>query len=199
VEPLDASKHASNLFKAHDGDVEGRNYTYLPYDKHKTEEEMVEWSSKMSTTADPIFFAICNTKGEAVGVASYLRIDPNFGSIEVGHLNYSPLLQKTPAATEAMFLLMKNAFELGYRRYEWKCDSLNAPSRAAAARLGFIHEGVFRQHMMYKGRNRDTAWFSITDEEWPGVKKAFEGWLDGGNFDGEGKQKKRLESFRVAQ
>jgi RimJ/RimL family protein N-acetyltransferase len=197
VEPLDALKHAANLFKAHVSDMEERNYTYLPYDKPKSEAEMAAWCEKMSTTKDPLFFAICNTKGEAIGVASYLRIDPTFGAIEVGHLNYSPLLQKTPAATEAMFLLMKNAFDLGYRRYEWKCDSLNAPSRTAAARLGFIYEGLFRNHLVYKGRNRDTTWFSITVEEWPGVKKAFEGWLDEGNFDTEGKQKKKLEDFRV--
>ncbi len=122
--------------------------------------------------------------GKAVGVAAYLRIEPAVGVIEVGHIAYSPLLQRTPAATEAMYLLMRRVFdELGYRRYEWKCDALNAPSRAAADRLGFRFEGIFRQATLYKGRNRDTAWYSVIDSEWPARRAAFEAWLDPANFD----------------
>jgi RimJ/RimL family protein N-acetyltransferase len=135
--------------------------------------------------------------GAAVGVASYLAIDTENGTIEVGAINYSPPLQKRPAATEAMYLLMRRVFdELGYRRYEWKCDSLNAPSRAAAERLGFRYEGLFRQAVVYKGRSRDTAWYSVIDSEWPILRAAFERWLDPSNFDAEGRQRAGLASFR---
>ena len=147
--------------------------------------------------ADPLFHAIIDLgSGKPTGVASYLRIDPQIGSIEVGHINYSPLLQRTVAATEAMYLMMVRAFdELGYRRYEWKCDNANAKSRAAAERLGFTFEGVFRQCTIYKGRNRDTAWFSMLDKEWPAVKEAFQTWLDPSNFDDTGKQKQSLSAL----
>jgi RimJ/RimL family protein N-acetyltransferase len=122
-----------------------------------------------------------------------MRIDPANGVIEVGNIKYSSALQRTPLATEAMFLLMRYVFDnLGYRRYEWKCDALNAPSRSAALRLGFTYEGIFRQAVIYKGRNRDTAWFSITDQEWPAIKGAYEAWLAPSNFDAGGKQKTRL-------
>ncbi len=135
----------------------------------------------------------------AIGVASYLRIDPPNGSVEVGHLSYAPALQRTVAATEAMYLMMRRAFEeLGYRRYEWKCDSRNAPSRRAAERLGFGYEGTFRQALVMKGRNRDTAWFSIIDSEWPRVRAAFEQWLDPANFDGRGRQLQSLRQMRSA-
>jgi RimJ/RimL family protein N-acetyltransferase len=127
-----------------------------------------------------------------VGIASYLRIDPHNGSIEVGHINYSPLLQRTPAATEAMYLMMKNAFDLGYRRYEWKCNALNAPSRAAALRLGFSYEGIFRQAAVVKGRNRDTAWYALIDKEWPALKESYLRWLDDSNFDEQGRQRTSL-------
>ncbi|HET9948325.1 MAG TPA: GNAT family protein, partial [Longimicrobiales bacterium] len=131
------------------------------------------------------------------GLASYLRIAPEHGSIEVGHVHFGPALRRTPAATEAMYLMMRRAFdELGYRRYEWKCDALNAPSRRAAERLGFTYEGTFRQHIVYKGRNRDTAWYSILDAEWPRVRSALEAWLDPSNFDAEGRQRRRLEGLR---
>jgi RimJ/RimL family protein N-acetyltransferase len=130
-------------------------------------------------------------------VAAYLRIDPANGVIEVGHINYSPRLQRTAAATEAMYLMMRRVFdELGYRRYEWKCDDLNAPSRAAAKRLGFTFEGVFRQAIVYKERNRDTAWFSMLDSEWPSRKREFERWLDPANFDAAGHQKTKLQHGR---
>jgi len=147
---------------------------------------------------DPLFHAIIDVKaGKAVGVASYLRIEPSVGVIEVCHIHYSPLIQKTPAATEAMYLMMKRVFdELGYRRYEWKCDALNEGSRKAARRLGFTFEGVFRQATIYKGRNRDTAWFSVIDKEWPTLKNAFENWLKPANFDVEDRQKTSLGALR---
>lgn len=148
---------------------------------------------------DPLFFAIVDsTSGEAIGVASYLRISPSSGSIEVGHLNFSPKLQRTPAATEAMFLMMRHAFELGYRRYEWKCDSLNDPSRQAALRLGLSFEGIFRQATVRKGRNRDTAWYAAIDKEWPALCTAFDRWLSPSNFDEQGHQRVSLSSLTRA-
>jgi len=134
--------------------------------------------------------------GRAVGMASYLRIEPSIGVIEVGHINYAPRLQRTVAATEAMFLMMSRVFdELGYRRYEWKCDALNAPSLRAAERFGFTFEGVFRQATMYRGRNRDSAWFSVIDREWPALKAAYGAWLDDSNFDGQGRQRESLTAI----
>jgi RimJ/RimL family protein N-acetyltransferase len=154
------------------------------------------WIEKDCLGNDPLFFAIVErTSGKAIGVASYLRITPNSGSIEVGHINYSPLLQRTPAATEAMYLMMSKAFELGYRRYEWKCDTLNAPSRATAQRLGFSFEGIFRQATVVKGRNRDTAWYAITDADWIELKKAYLQWLSPANFNELGAQKLRLSNL----
>jgi RimJ/RimL family protein N-acetyltransferase len=142
---------------------------------------------------DPLFYAVVEKiEDRAVGVASYLRIDPANGSIEVGHINYSPLLQRTPAATEAMYLMMRHVFDLGYRRYEWKCNALNAASRVAARRLGFSFEGVFRQAGVVKGRNRDTAWYAMIDKEWPALREAFLRWLDPSNFDEQGRQRARL-------
>jgi len=148
----------------------------------------------MSAGDDPLFHAVVDERsGDAVGVLAYLRIDPQNGAIEVGHINFSPRLQRTPAATEALYLMARRAFdELGYRRYEWKCDSLNAPSRRAATRLGFQFEGLFRQAGVYKGRNRDTAWFSILDAEWPALRTAYEQWLASENFDADGRQRRSL-------
>jgi RimJ/RimL family protein N-acetyltransferase len=157
--------------------------------------EFVEWARRASSSRDPLFFAILDADGRAVGVAAYLRISPEAGSIEVGHIHLSPLLQRTPAATEAMYLLMKHAFDLGYRRYEWKCDALNQPSRTAAERLGFTFEGIFRQATIYKRRNRDTAWYSIVDREWPALRSAFETWLAPANFDSAGGQRTRLSEL----
>ncbi|MBV8678918.1 MAG: GNAT family N-acetyltransferase, partial [Aquitalea sp.] len=149
--------------------------------------------------ADPQFYTIVEqASGHAVGLASYLRIDPANGVIEVGHLNFSPLLQQTAAATEAMYLMMRHAFELGYRRYEWKCNALNVPSRRAAERLGFLFEGLFRQSMITKGRNRDTAWYSILDGEWPAVRLRLEQWLSVDNFDAAGRQQLSLSSMMAS-
>jgi RimJ/RimL family protein N-acetyltransferase len=197
VEPIDPVRHAADLHAANSLDREGRNWTYLPYGPFDRLEEYRLWLDRVSAGDDPLFHAITERRsGRAVGVASFMRIDPGAGVIEVGGINYAPLLQRAPAATEAMYLMMRRVFdELGYRRYEWKCDSLNAPSRAAAQRLGFRYEGMFRQATVYKGRNRDTCWFSILDSEWPMLKPAFERWLDPGNFDGAGRQRRSLSSF----
>ena len=193
VEPLDPERHAADLYDANALDAEGANWTYLPYGPFGTLESYLGWINDNCRGSDPLFHAIVdNNTGRAVGVASYLRITPASGSIEVGHINYSPLLQRTPAATEAMYLMMKLAFELGYRRYEWKCDALNARSRAAAQRLGLSFEGVFRQAAVYKGRNRDTAWYAAIDREWPALEDAFLRWLDPTNFDERGKNRIRL-------
>ena len=168
----------------------------MAYGPFATFESYRNWVSAAASGADPMFFAIVDRgSGKPTGVASFMRIDPAAGSIEVGGLAYSPALQRAPAATEAMFLMMQRAFELGYRRYEWKCNALNAPSRSAALRLGFSYEGIFRQHVVHKGRNRDTAWFAIVDREWPTLKRAYAAWLDAKNFDGEGKQRLRLSDL----
>jgi RimJ/RimL family protein N-acetyltransferase len=195
--PLDVGAHAADLYEAMGRDAEGRNWTYLPVGPFPEFEGFRAWLEKMAPGSDPLFHTVIDrATGRAVGVASYLRIDPANGVIEVGHIHFSPLLQRTPMATEAMFLMMARVFdELGYRRYEWKCDSRNAPSRAAAARLGFQYEGLFRQAVITKGRNRDTTWFSIIDGEWPRLRAAFERWLDPANFDGEGRQRESLSAL----
>ena len=193
LEVLEPERHAQDLHTANMQDREGRIWTYLPYGPFSGFDAYKKWADEVSRGSDPLFYAIVDSAlSKAVGVASYLRITPASGTIEVGHINYSPLLQRTPAATEAMFLMMKRVFEAGYRRYEWKCDALNARSRAAAQRLGFSYEGVFRQATIYKGRNRDTAWYAAIDGEWPELESAFVRWLDVSNFDGEGKQRLRL-------
>lgn len=197
LEPLDLERHAEALQASFALDTEGRNWTYLNYGPFPTVVSYREWAEAHALGDDPLFFAIVDRASERpVGVASHLRIDPPNGVIEVGHLAYSPLLQRTPAATEAMYLMARRAFdELGYRRYEWKCDSHNAASRAAAERLGFRYEGTFRQAVVLKGRNRDSAWFSILDSEWPAIRAALEAWLDPANFDGAGRQRQRLGEF----
>jgi RimJ/RimL family protein N-acetyltransferase len=199
VEPLDIQRHAAELHDANRDDPEGRNWTYLSSEPFDDLGAYRAWLAKMSATGDPMFHAIVDAHtNQAVGLASYLRIDAANGVIEVGHINYSPRLQRTIAATEAMVLMMRRVFdELGYRRYEWKCDALNAPSRAAAQRLGFTYEGIFRQALVYKGRNRDTAWFSMLDREWPALRDAFDAWLDPSNFDADGRQRKSVVELRA--
>ena len=180
---------------AHDRD--GRTWTYLPYEPPASEDEYRQWVLGACLGDDPLFFVIVDSAlGRAVGQVSYLNIKPTHGSIEVGHVYFSPLAARTRVATESMYLMMRRAFETGYRRYEWKCDSLNAPSRAAADRLGFSYEGIFRQAIVVKGRNRDTAWFAAIDSEWPRLAAAFEGWLAPENFDASGQQRRSLKSFR---
>ena len=196
LEPLDPSRHAAALYEANSVDQDGSMWTYLPYGPFETSTQYRAWMESVYTHKDPIFYAIVdNSTNRPAGVASYMRITPQGGTIEVGHLAYAPALQHTAAATEAMYLLMDYAFTLGYRRYEWKCDTLNAPSRAAAQRLGFSFEGIFLQDRVIKGRNRDTAWYSIIDREWPALQAAFLRWLDPNNFDAEGRQRVRLSEI----
>ena len=194
VEPLDPDRHAAALHAANVQDTAGANWTYLAYGPFERLDDYRAWMANNCLGDDPLFHAVIDrTTGRAIGVASYLRIDPPAGVIEVGHINYAPPLQRTAASTEAMYLMMRRVFdELGYRRYEWKCDALNAPSRAAAQRLGFRFEGIFRQATVYKNRNRDTAWYSIVDSEWPALKAAFERWLSPENFDASGRQRQSL-------
>ncbi len=195
VVPADTERHTEGLFKAFQEDHENRIWTYLPYGPFETVEGFADWMSATCTGEDPLFHTILDEKGAPLGLASYLRIEPTAGVIEVGHINFAPRLQRSRLATEAMYLMMKRVFdELGYRRYEWKCDALNAGSRRAAERLGFQYEGLFRQATHYKGRNRDTAWYSILDREWPSISDAFQTWLDPDNFDAEGNQKSRLST-----
>lgn len=188
VEPIDPARHAAELWAANALDRAGRMWTYLPSGPFALPVEYRSWLEAKQVSDDSLFFAIVDAAaGLAVGVASYLRIDTANGCVEVGHLQFSPLLQRTVAATEAMYLMTKQAFGLGYRRYEWKCDALNATSRRAAGRPGFTFEGIFRQAVIYKGRNRDTAWYSIVDAEWPRTDAEYRRWLDPANFDENGR------------
>lgn len=194
LEPVDPERQLESLWSAVSADVEGRMWTYLPYGPFESMEAYRSWMLATCTGADPLFFAIVeNASDRALGLASFLRIDASVGAIEVGHLQFSPRLQRSTLATEAMFLMMRRVFqELGYRRYEWKCDALNAVSRRSAERLGFCFEGIFRQATLYKGRNRDTAWYSILDSEWPALDAGFQRWLDPSNFHGDGRQRTSL-------
>lgn len=193
VEALDPASHASSLHRANALDRDGHMWMYLPYGPFRTLDDYLDWMKSTCLGPDPLFFVIIDVAtGDATGLASYMRIEPRYGSIEVGHLAYSPRLQRTRAATEAMYLMMKYAFDLGYRRYEWKCNTLNRASRRAAQRLGLSFEGIFRQAAIIKGRNRDTAWYATIDKEWPELAAAFQQWLDPANFDNKEKQRVRL-------
>jgi RimJ/RimL family protein N-acetyltransferase len=197
IEPIDPERHAADVFAANAADAEGAMWTYMNHGPFGDLAEYRAWMDKACFGDDPLFHAIVDlADGKAKGLAAYLRIVPGDGVIEVGSIAFAPVLQRTVIATEAMYLMMRRVFdELGYRRYEWKCDTLNAPSRAAAVRLGFRYEGTFAQATMYKGRNRDTAWYAITDKRWPGIKAAFEVWLDPANFDAGGGQRRPLSAF----
>lgn len=196
LEPLDAGRHAADFHAASQLEPDQRHWTYLTYGPFATADDCKRWAELYAQRKDYLFHAIVDARsGKAAGVASYMRMDPGNGSIEVGGIKYTPLIARQPAATEAMYLMMKNAFALGYRRYEWKCDALNAPSRAAAQRLGFSYEGVFRQAVVHQGRNRDTAWYSIIDSEWPALQAAHEQWLAPDNFDAQGRQKTSLSAL----
>lgn len=193
LEPLDVAAHARPLYDALAEETDARGWTYLPYGPFASFDEFRAWMESTCFTEDVLFFAILDRdSNRTAGLAAYLRIAPALGSIEVGHIRYAPALQRSRAGTEAMYLMMKHAFELGFRRYEWKCDSLNAASWRAAQRYGFRFEGIFRQSLVYKGRNRDTTWLSITDSEWPRVRARFEDWLSETNFDEAGEQRTRL-------
>jgi len=187
-----------SLFNAYLNDTKGLNWTYLPYGPFIKLSDFNTWFEQTCFGDDPLFHVVYDKSSHnAVGLASLMRIKPIAGSIEVGHIHFSPLMQRSKMATEAMYLMMKRVFdELGYRRYEWKCDALNEPSKRAAQRFGFTYEGTFRQALIYRQRNRDTAWFSITDKEWPVIKAGFEAWLQPGNFDSKGKQFESLVELR---
>lgn len=197
LEPLDSKVHTGDLWTAFRHDKSGQTWTYLAHDPPQDKAELEQRFISQAASNDPLFFAVVeNTSKKAVGIASYLRISPTAGSIEIGHLHFSPLMQRTPIATETLYLLLNEAFErLGYRRCEWKCDSLNAPSRVAAKRFGFVYEGLFRQALVYKGRNRDTAWYAILDSEWTELAQAYRSWLDPSNFTSDGQQKTRLSDL----
>ena len=196
LEPLKSGVHSKDLFESNIIDAKGENWTYLPYGPFKDIESYSLWLKEQEQKDDPTFFAIIKKSvNKAVGVASYLRINPPEGSIEVGHINYSPLLQRTIEGTEAMYLMMKWAFENGYRRYEWKCNALNIKSRKAAQRLGFSYEGVFRQAIIVKGRNRDTAWFAAIDKEWGELSQCFQKYLSKDNFDANNRPIKSLSKL----
>ena len=196
LKPLVANQFAEELFLSNSIDKEGINWAYMPYGPFDNLEEYAEWIESFESGNDPVFFAIISKKlNKATGVASYLRINPEVGLIEVGHINFSPLLQRTTEATEAMYLMMKWAFDNGYRRYEWKCNALNLRSRNAAQRLGFSYEGVFRQMTIVKGRNRDTAWFAMIDKEWQRIERCFIEFLSESNFGIDGKPKISLTSL----
>ncbi|WP_348943745.1 GNAT family protein [Chitinibacter sp. FCG-7] len=195
LEPLDAAVHAADLWQAFSADS-GAMWTYFSAGPYASLAEFHAELAERAQQADPQYYTIIDaSSGRALGLASYLRIMPSGGSIEVGWLHFSPALQRTRLATAAMVLMMEYAFELGYRRYEWKCNDLNAPSKRAAERLGFTFEGIFRNATVNKGRSRDTAWFSILDSEWPKLQEAYEAWLDDANFDGTGQQKRKLAEF----
>ncbi|MEM8576403.1 MAG: GNAT family protein [Pseudomonadota bacterium] len=194
LEALDPDRHAALLFRAYQGS--DAVWDYLPYGPFSSAAQYHRWVRDMAGQPDPLFYAVRNLGSDAYeGVLSLLRINPEAGSIEVGHINFSPALQRTVAATEALYLTMAWAFEAGYRRFEWKCNALNLPSRRAAQRLGLSYEGVFRQATISKGRNRDTAWFAAIDAEWPALQEAYRVWLDPGNFDGAGQQIERLSDL----
>ncbi|MFC7421095.1 GNAT family N-acetyltransferase [Iodobacter arcticus] len=195
VEPLQLDQHSDALWQAFSAD-DGRMWTYLTSGPFADVQAFNAWLDRVSSGIDPQFYAIVDeASGKALGLASYLRIDPAAAAIEVGWLHFSPALQGTRLATAAMVLMMKNAFELGYRRYEWKCNALNLPSRKAAQRLGFSFEGVFRQATVNRNRNRDTAWFSVLDQEWPALEEAFAQWLSADNFDEAGRQRLALSDL----
>jgi RimJ/RimL family protein N-acetyltransferase len=198
LEPLDAKKHGDGLFAASTvPDADGR-FTWLFESPPESRAAFDAWLEKVQASEDPLQFAVIDiASGKVAGRQTLMRIDPNHGVIEIGSIYWGPIIARKPAATEAQYLFARYVFdELGYRRYEWKCHNDNAPSKRAAERFGFKFEGIFRQHMVAKGANRDTAWYSIIDTEWPALKKSYEDWLDPSNFDTEGVQKKRLEDFR---
>lgn len=200
LEKLQPGRHSEDLYAALRADESGALWTYLLESKPRNLRELSAWVERVSGQPDPAYYALIDrSSGRCIGRAAYLRIEPEAGSIEVGSILYSPALQRTLMATEVMYLMMQHAFdELGYRRYEWKCDSLNEPSRRAAERLGFTYEGTFRQALVYKGRNRDTAWYAIIDKDWPQIRKGYQAWFDPANFDETGQQKHALATFIAA-
>ena len=196
LEPVSVAKHTQALFESFvDADPHGHVWTYMGYGPWEPFEDFAEWLKGREAARDPWFYAfIRRDTGQACGMGAFMRCDAANGVIEIGHIWMSPSLQKTREATEAIYLMIRHCFDdLGVRRLEWKCDSLNAPSRRAAERFGFTFEGIFRQHMIIKGRNRDTAWYAMLDKDWHRVWEGFEAWLRPENFDDEGRQKAKLQ------
>jgi RimJ/RimL family protein N-acetyltransferase len=201
LRPVDAAADAESLYAvSHPPEGDLAIWTYLPDGPYEGAERLRDALAWAETAEDHVYFTLVRLSDERpLGIASYLRIEPQFGTIEIGHIWFGVPLQRTTAATEAIYLLARHAFdELGYRRLEWKCNALNAASRRAAERLGFSFEGVFRNHQVTKGRNRDTAWYAILDEEWPAIRAGFESWLAPGNFDDDGSQKRPLGELIAA-
>jgi RimJ/RimL family protein N-acetyltransferase len=201
LESLDVSRHAAQLFdSSHGAGGDAKIWDYLPYGPFASQDEFTKWLAQCAASDDPLFFAIVNWESmHAQGMASFMRMVPEHGAIEIGHIWFAPVLQRTRRATEAIYLMARHVFDdLGYRRLEWKCDALNEPSRRAAERFGFTFEGVFRQHMVIKRRNRDSAWFGMTDGDWPVRRAAFEAWLAPQNFDSSGQQRESLSAVRAA-
>jgi RimJ/RimL family protein N-acetyltransferase len=199
LEPLDPTRHGDDLWQALQGpDSDPALWDYLPYGPFSERAAFDAWLNGHAASDDPLFFSVIDLRQQrAVGLLSLMRIVPADGCIEIGHVIFGAPMQRSPASTEALYLLAKLAFAtLGYRRLEWKCDAANARSMQAAKRLGFSYEGLFRQHMVRKGRNRDTAWYSIIDREWPALAIGFERWLAADNFNAYGQQKQRLEDMR---
>jgi RimJ/RimL family protein N-acetyltransferase len=199
LEPIDASKHGEELFEAVSVSDAAERFRWLFEYPPENRGEFQSWLDRVQASEDPLFFAVVDkSSGKAAGRQALMRIDTAQGVIEIGSIYWGALVSRRPAATEALYLFAEYVFdELGYRRFEWKCHNMNEPSKRAAVRFGFKFEGVFRQHMVFKGGNRDTAWFSIIDREWPALRSAYRAWLDPGNFDGAGRQKRRLEEFRA--
>jgi len=198
LEPIDGSRHGEQLFEASTVSDAAERFRWLFEYPPRDRAEFQSWLDKVQVSEDPLFFAVVDkSSGKAAGRQSLMRIDITHGVIEIGAIYWGPLVSRRPAATEALYLFAQYVFdELGYRRFEWKCHNMNEPSKRAAARFGFKFEGVFRQHVVFKGENRDTAWFSIIDGEWPALRAAYEAWLDPDNFDAAGSQKRTLEDFR---
>ena len=195
--PLDPERDAADLYAPTHGEGREARFAYLFDGPYESEAKLAEALKAAAASADNATLAIRDrATGRTRGRATFMRVELNHRSVEVGSILFSPALARTPAATEAMYLMAAHAFSLGFRRYEWKCDALNAPSRAAALRYGFRFEGIFRKHMIIKGRSRDTAWFAMTEDDWPAVKAAFEAWLAPENFDAEGRQIRRLAELR---
>ncbi|CAE1147481.1 GNAT family N-acetyltransferase [Serratia sp. Tan611] len=197
LEPLDIQRDAAALFQAYQLAEDGRDWTYLPYERPQTPDEFTRYLQSQAQAGDRKTMTVIDQRsGRALGTCAFMRIDRANGVVELGMINWSPRMQRQASGSEAIFLMLRHVFDdLGYRRCEWKCDQLNAPSRAAALRFGFSLEGTFRQAVVVKGRNRDTDWLSMLDHEWPQRRAAFNAWLSAGNIDDDGRQRQRLQAF----
>jgi RimJ/RimL family protein N-acetyltransferase len=200
LEPLSAKAHGDGLFEAATAGDSDSRFRWLPETTPESREAFQPWLDKAEASADPMYFTVIDkASGKVAGRQTLMRIDAGNGVGEIGHIHWGPLIQQKPATTEALYLFARYLFDdLGYRRFEWKCNNLNGPSKRAALRYGFVFEGVFRKHLVIKGENRDTAWYAMTDDDWKVAKPAFEAWLDPANFDADGRQMRRLEELRTA-